>query len=184
MSQTEVILTTHIPSLGAEADVVKVRRGYARNFLVPRGLAHEVTPATLRMTNSLKARRAEREAKELNEANDAAKKLGKLKLSFVLETGESGKAFGAITAKDIADRIKAESGHDIDRHRVELERPIKETGDFVVDVRLHPDVHAAVKLTVTAKNPKPSAEDEGEGEVRPKVRRITRKAGADESSAA
>ena len=72
MSQTEVILTAHIPSLGAEADVVKVRRGYARNFLIPRGMAHEVTPATLRMTNSLKARRAEREAKELNEANDLA----------------------------------------------------------------------------------------------------------------
>ena len=184
MSQTEVILTTHIPSLGAEADVIKVRRGYARNFLIPRGMAHEVTPATLRMTNSLKARRAEREAKELNEANDAAKKLGKVKLSFVLETGESGKAFGAITAKDIADRLKAEAGHEIDRHRIALERPIKETGDFTVDVRLHPDVHAAVKLTVTAKNPKPAADSDAEGEAKPKARRTTRKAATDEAAEA
>ena len=179
MSQTEVILTAHIPSHGAEADVVKVRRGYARNFLIPRGMAHEVTPATLRMTNSLKTRRAEREARELNEANDAAKKLGKLKLAFVLETGESGKAFGAITAKDIADRVKAESGKEIDRHAIVLERPIKETGDFTVDVRLHPEVHAALKLTVSAKHPKPAAEGEDEGEARPRARRAAKEAAAE-----
>lgn len=172
MSHTEVILTTHIPTLGAEADVVKVRRGYARNFLIPRGMAHEVTPATLRMTNTLKARRAEREAKELNEANDLAKRLGRLKLEFVLETGEAGKAFGAITAKDIADRVLAESGQEIDRHRIVLERPIKETGDFSIDVRLHSEVHATLKITVSAKNPKP-AED---SEDAPKARRASKKA--------
>lgn len=182
MSQTEVILTAHIPSLGAEADVVKVRRGYARNFLIPRGMAHEVTPATLRMTNSLKARRAEREAKELNQANDAAKRLGKLKLSFVLETGESGKAFGAITAKDIADRVKAEGGMEIDRHAIALERPIKETGDFAVDVRLHPDVHAALKLSVSSKNSRPEA-DEAEGESKPRARRAAKKEASDEAGA-
>jgi len=182
MSQTEVILTTHIPSLGAEADVVKVRRGYARNFLIPRGMAHEVTPASLRMTNSLKARRAEREATELNEANDTAKRLGKLKLSFVLETGESGKAFGAITAKDIGDRLKAEAGHDIDRHRIALDRPIKETGDFQVEVRLHPEVHATLKLTVTAKNLKPSADDSDE-EARPRARRTVKKEASTEAEA-
>ena len=184
MSQTEVILTAHIPSLGAEADVVKVRRGYARNFLIPRGMAHEVTPATLRMTSSLKARRAEREAKELNEANDLAKRLGKLKLSFVLETGESGKAFGAITAKDIADRVKAESGTEIDRHAIALERPIKETGDLTVDVRLHPEVHAALKLTVSSKNPRPQADgEEGEGDAKPRARRAAKKETADEAGA-
>ncbi len=173
MSQTEVILTAHIPSLGAEADVVKVRRGYARNFLIPRGMAHEVTPASLRMTNSLKTRRAEREAKELNEANDLGRRLSKLKLSFVLETGEAGKAFGAITAKDIAERVKAESGHDIDRHRITLDRPIKESGDFEIEVRLHADVHATLKVNVSAKTVKPVAEDEDEDE-RPRGRRASR----------
>lgn len=172
MSQTEVILIAHIPSLGAEADVVKVRRGYARNFLIPRGMAHEVTPASLRMTDSLKARRAEREAKELNEANDLAKRLGKLKLAFVLETGESGKAFGAITAKDIADRVKAESGQEIDRHRIALERPIKESGDFTVDIRLHADVHAKLKISVAGKTHAASAAESEEGEMRkPRGRR-------------
>ncbi len=183
MSHTEVILTAHIPSLGAEADVVRVRKGYARNFLIPRGMAHEVTPATLRMTNSLKARRAEREAKELNEANEIGRRLGKLKLSFILETGESGKAFGAITAKDIGDRIKAETGREIDRHRIVLERPIKETGDFNIDVRLHPEVHATLKVNISAKTP-PKAADEGEeatGEqAKPRGRRPSKKAeGAD-----
>jgi len=173
MSQTEVILTAHIPDLGAEADVVKVRRGYARNFLIPRGMAHEVTPATLRMTNSLKARRAEREAKELNEANELAKRLGKLKLNFVLETGESGKSFGAITAQDIADRVQAESGREIDRHRIVLERPIKESGDFDIEVRVHPEVRATLKLSVAAKHQRPAVGEEGE-EPRPKSRRATR----------
>jgi len=181
MSQTEVILTTHIPSLGAEADVIKVRRGYARNFLIPRGMAHEVTPATLRMTNTLKARRAEREARELNEANDVARRLGKLKLSFVLETGGSGKAFGAITAKDIADRVQAESGHQIDRHAIVLERPIKETGDFTVDVRLHSEVRAALKLSVSAKNPPPAADDGAED--KPRGRRSVRTETADAGEA-
>lgn len=186
MSQTEVILTAHIPNLGSEADVVKVRRGYARNFLIPRGMAHEVTPASLRMTNSLKSRRAEREAQELNEANDVAKRLGKLKLSFILDTGEGGKAFGSITATDIANRLKAEAGHEIDRHRIALDRPIKETGYFTVDIRLHPEVHAALKITVTSKNPKPAAsagEDEGEAEARPRARRTVRKDAAAETEA-
>jgi len=183
MSQTEVILTTHIASLGAEADVVKVRRGYARNFLIPRGMAHEVTPATLRMTNSLKARRAEREALELNEANEAAKRLGKLKLAFVLETGESGKAFGAITAKDIGDRVKAETGKDLDRHRIVLDRPIKETGDFQVQVRLHPEVQATLKLTVTSKNPKPSVDAAEDEDTRPRGRRAPHQEAAAEGDA-
>lgn len=182
MSQTEVILTSHIPNLGAEADVVKVRRGYARNFLIPRGMAHEVTPASLRMTNSLKARRAEREARELNEANELSRRLAKLKLAFVLETGEAGKAFGAITSKDIADRLKAETGQEIDRHRIVLDRPIKETGEISVEVRLHPEVHATLKLNVSSnKQPKSAAEAEDE-EDRPKARRSAKKEAASDEA--
>ena len=80
-----------------------------------------------------------------------------------LDTGEGGKAFGSITAKDIGDRLRAESGQDIDRHRIALERPIKSTGEFTVDVRLHSDVHAALKVIVTAKNPPPApTEDDHE----------------------
>lgn len=176
MSQTEVILTTLVPGLGAEADIVKVRRGHARNFLIPRGMAHEVTPGALRMTNSLKARRAEREARELNEAEELGRRLSKAKLSFVLETGDSGKAFGAVTAKDIAEKLQAETGHEVDRHRIALERPIKESGDFTVEVRLHPEVHAKLKVTVTAKTVAAAGDsDDGEDGRKPRARRAPRK---------
>jgi large subunit ribosomal protein L9 len=96
MPTVEVILTEKIETLGAEADVVKVKRGYARNFLVPHGKALEVTPATLKRINQLSAKRAEREAKELNEADELARRINKLKITLELETGESGKAFGSI----------------------------------------------------------------------------------------
>src|SRR5207244_427474 len=113
MPSTEVILTENVPGLGAEADVVKVRRGYARNFLLPTGKAYEVTPGALRQLDALKAKRAEREARELNEAEDLARRIGKLKVTFTLQTGGTGKAFGSITAHDLAGRLKQELGRDI-----------------------------------------------------------------------
>ncbi|MBJ7258951.1 MAG: 50S ribosomal protein L9 [Chthoniobacterales bacterium] len=184
MPQTEVILTTLVPGLGAEADIVKVRRGYARNLLIPRGMAHEITPGALRMTNSLKARRAEREARELNEAEELGRRLSKAKLSFVLETGDSGKAFGAVTAKDIAEKLKAETGHEVDRHRIALERPIKESGDFTVDLRLHSEVHAKLKISVTAKTPAATAEGAEDSEGRQsRVRRAPKKETAESGEA-
>ncbi len=124
MPSTEVILTDNVPGLGAEADVVKVRRGYARNYLLPRGKAYEVTPAALRQLDTLKKKRAEREARELNEAEELARRIGKAHLTFTLATGESGKAFGSITAQDIVTRMKNELGLEIDRHKIVLERPI------------------------------------------------------------
>lgn len=150
MPTTEVILTEKIASLGAEADVVKVKRGYARNFLVPSGKALEVTPVTLRRINQLKAKRAEREAAELNEAEELSRKINKLKVTITLETGETGKAFGSVTARDLADKIKAELGVDIDRHRIELERPLKESGTHEVVVKLHHDVAAKLNVTIQA----------------------------------
>ena len=101
MPSTEIILTENIPGLGAEADVVKVRRGYARNYLLPQGKAYEVTKQSLRQLDALKAKRATREAGELNEAEELARRIGKLRVVFTLETGETGKAFGSITAQDL-----------------------------------------------------------------------------------
>lgn len=148
MPTTEVILTEKIASLGAEADVVKVKRGYARNFLVPSGKALEVNPATLRRINQLKAKRAEREATELNEAEELARRINKLKLTLTLETGATGKAFGSVTAKDLADKLNAELGVEIDRHRIELERPIKDSGEHEVIIKLHHDVTAKLNVTI------------------------------------
>src|SRR5271156_4754395 len=98
MPTSEVILTENIRGLGAEADIVKVKRGYARNFLLPTGKAYEVTPIALKRINMLKAKRAEREAKERNEADEWARRLSKTVLHLTLETGATGKAFGSITA--------------------------------------------------------------------------------------
>src|SRR5438477_4736475 len=148
MPSTEIILTENVPGLGAEADVVKVRRGYARNFLLPRAKAYEVTPATLRQLDNLKKKRAEREARELNEADELARRINKLRIIFKLETGETGKAFGSITAHDIVTRLKHEIGHDIDRHRIALEHPIKNTGEHEVAIKLHHDVTANLRFEV------------------------------------
>jgi large subunit ribosomal protein L9 len=142
MPSTEIILTENVPGLGAEADVVKVRRGYARNYLLPRGKAHEVTPAGLRQLDALKAKRAEREARELNVAEELARRIGKARITFTLETGETGKAFGSITAQDIVNRLKNEVGVEIDRHKIVLEHPIKYTGEHEVAIKLHHEVTA------------------------------------------
>ena len=158
MPITEVILIENIPGLGAEADLVKVKAGYARNFLLPNGKAFEVTPASLKKLNLLKAKRAEREARELNESGDLARKINKLKLTLTLETGANGKAFGSITAKDIADKINAELGVEIDRHKIALEHPIKSTGSHEVEIKLHHDVVA--KLSVSVKSSTEEAADE------------------------
>jgi large subunit ribosomal protein L9 len=148
MPTTEVILTEKIASLGAEADVIKVKRGYARNFLIPFGKALEVTPITLRRLNQLKTKRAEREGRELNESEDLARRINKLKLTITIETGATGKAFGSVTAKDIAEKLKAELGVEIDRHRIELEHSIKDTGIHEIPVKLHADVVATLILTI------------------------------------
>src|SRR2546421_737835 len=92
MPLTELILTENVPGLGAEADLVKVRRGYARNYLLPRGMAYEVTGAALRQLNALKQKRADREARELNGAQELARRIGKARFVFTLETGETAKA--------------------------------------------------------------------------------------------
>lgn len=148
---TQVILTEAISSLGAEADIVKVRPGYARNFLIPQGKALEVTPVSLRKINQLKTKRAEREARELNEAEGLASKINKLRLTVELATGFGGKAFGSVTAHDLMELILAElEGVELPRHAISLDRPIKESGKKTVPVRLHPEVTATLHVTIKA----------------------------------
>ena len=153
MPTTEVILTAKVAHLGAEADLVKVKAGYARNFLLPQGLAIEKSSGAVHRINVLKKKRAEREGNELNEAQDLARRIGKLKLSFELETGETGKAFGSVTAADIADKIRAELGGniEIDRHRISP-KTLKDAGKHEVEIKLHHDITATVTVTVAPKS--------------------------------
>ncbi len=175
MPLTELILTDNVPGLGAEADIVKVRRGYARNYLLPHGKAHEVTPSNLRQLENLKKKRAEREARELNEAEDLSRRITKMRVTFTLETGETGKAFGSITAQDIVNRIKNEVGADIDRHKIVLEHPIKTTGEHSVAIKLHHDVPTNFVFQVkSAEEPKaetPAETPEGEKKSRSSFKR-------------
>jgi len=174
MPSTQIILTENIPGLGAEADVVKVRRGYARNFLLPQGKAYEVTKRSLRQLDNLKAKRAAREAAEFNEAEELARRIGKLKVVFTLETGETGKAFGSVTAQDLVKRLKNELGHEIDRHRIVLEHPLKTTGEHEVSIKLHHDVTAKFAFQIkstTEAAPKADTTSDSADKARPPRKR-------------
>src|SRR6266576_529007 len=176
MPLTQLILIENVPGLGAEADVVKVRRGYARNYLLPRGKAYEVTPAALRQLDALKQKRVEREERELNEAEELSRRIEKLRAIFTLATGETGKAFGSVTAQDIVNRLKNEIGVEIDRHKILLERPVKDTGEHEVAIKLHHDVTAQFVFQVkSAEAPKAEAAsataEEPEKKHRPFFRR-------------
>jgi large subunit ribosomal protein L9 len=164
MAHAEIILTESVPNLGAEADVVKVRRGYARNFLLPTGKAIPATRASVRQIHHLKVKRAEREALEVTAAEDLIRKINKLDLSFTLETGQSGKAFGSVTAKDVTDKILALLPEiELPRHAVVLDKGIKETGEHEVVVKVHHDVSGKVKVVVKAPTA-PAAEADESGE--------------------
>jgi large subunit ribosomal protein L9 len=178
MPLTELILTENVPGLGAEADVVKVRRGYARNYLLPRKMAYEVTPGALRQIDALKQKRAERETRELNEAQELARRIGKARFIFTLETGETGKAFGSVTTQDIVNRLKNELGAEIDRHKIVLERPIKDTGEHEIAIKLHHDVTAQLVFQVkSAAEPRDRGADATPAAApeEPKKRRIFRR---------
>lgn len=159
MATVEVILKEKIDGLGAEADVVKVKRGFARNFLLPQDRAYEATPANLRHVEQLKADRAKREAEELADAENAATKLKKLRLSMELSIGQGGKAFGSVTTADIADLINEKSKLGVDRHQLKLSKPIKSLGSYDIPVKLHPDVEASVTVRVKAPESEGSSEE-------------------------
>ncbi len=149
MANAQVILKEKIEGLGAEADVVKVRAGYARNFLIPQGKAFEASKSNLRHVEALKANRAAREAEELVAFQELATKISKIKPKFTLSTGQGGKAFGSVTNMDIHKELEA-AGIVIDRHAIELDKPIKKSGKSEVTVRLHPEVIATLTISVDA----------------------------------
>lgn len=162
MATVEVILKQKIEGLGAEADVVKVKRGYARNFLLPQDQAYEATKANLRHVNRLKEVRAKREAEELADAENTAAKLKKLRLSIELSLGQGGKAFGSVTTAEIAALIAEKSRLTIDRHQLVLESPIKTLGSFEIPVKLHPSIDASVTVRVVAADGEGSAKESDE----------------------
>lgn len=163
MATVEVILTEPIPGLGAESDKVKVRAGYARNYLLPMGKAILLTEAGERRLARLRERRARREAEELQSSQELANTLAKIPLKITVRTGEEGRLFGAVTAATIARELKHQWDVDLDRRKIHLEAPIKELGEHEVQLRLHPQVHATLKVLIESSTPLPGPETSGEG---------------------
>ena len=156
MSKTEVILTTNIIGLGAESDHVKVAAGYARNYLFPQSLAIPLTQANNRRIESLKQRRAEREAHEFNTMSELAKGVAKLVCIVQVKTGDDGKMFGSVTSGTIADQLKTQFDISLDKRKIHLEHPIRALGDHDVELRLHQEVTATLKLRVESTTPPPA----------------------------
>ena len=143
----EVILREDVKSLGKAGEMVRVKPGYARNFLLPQGLAFEATEGNRKRIDAETRARGVRSQAERTEAERFAAKLGDVTLTLTGKAGDEGKLFGSITAQDIADAL-AVQGHQVDRRRIELEHPLKTLGHHTVQVRLHQEVHAEVRVSV------------------------------------
>lgn len=152
MAHNEVLLIKPVEDLGAEGDQVKVRAGYARNYLLPRGIAVPLTRANRKQVEALKKRRAEREAQELSGAKDIAAKLEKIRVAFAVKTGEGGKMFGAVTANDIHEKL-VQAGLTIDKRRIQLHTPVKTLGQHTVKIKLHAEVSGDLNFDVVSENP-------------------------------
>jgi len=153
MAKTEVILIKNIVGLGGESDHVKVAPGYARNYLFPQGLAIPLTLANKRRLEVLKQRRAEREAHELNTMSELAKSVSNLIAVVSVKTGDDGKMFGAVTVGMITDQLKTQFDIALDKKKIHIEHPIKTLGEHEVELRLHTDVNAKLKVRVESTTP-------------------------------
>jgi len=143
----EVILREDISNLGHRGDVVKVADGYGRNYLLPKNLAMEATPANKAVIEQMKAAAVRRSAKEKAEAEQLVVQLNAVALVFERKVGEGDHLFGSVTSADIAQGL-ASKGFDVDRRKVQLDEPLKSTGEFHIPVKLHREVTAHVSITV------------------------------------
>lgn len=146
----KIILQKEVDKLGVPGDVVAVKDGYARNFLIPKGLAVPASKGAERHAERLRRAHLEKVGRELGEAREAATRLEAVPVRIEVRAGEDGRLFGSITAADIATALAKASGLEVDRRRIRLADPIKSTGTHEVAVHLHPEVDAAVTVEVVA----------------------------------
>ena len=145
----KVILKENIDTLGHIGDIVKVAPGYARNYLLPKGLAVVATENNAKALDHLKRQMAYKKDKAMESSRLLAAKLGELVIELTHQAGEEGKLFGSVTNMEIAAFLK-EKGFDIDRKTIVLADPIKSVGEYTVPVKIHPEVPASLKVTVKA----------------------------------
>ena len=144
-----VILTKDVKGTGKAGDIVKVSDGYARNMLLPKGLAKEATQGNVRNLEKQKELAAEKLKEQKAAAKKQAEKLENITVVVKSKGGENGKLFGSITSKDIAEALEKQEGIKVDKKKIELASPIKQTGDTQVTVKLFQEVSAVLKVTVT-----------------------------------
>ena len=145
-----VILNRDVKGTGKAGDIVKVSDGYARNMLIPKGYAKEATEGNVRNLEKQKAIAAEKKAEEKAAAQALAEKLNTVSVDIKTKAGAGGRIFGSITSKDIADALEAQQKITVDKKKIQLDNPIKQTGELTVDIKLYPEVMAKLKVTVTA----------------------------------
>ena len=143
----QVILRDRLENLGNAGDVVQVKPGFARNYLIPQGLAYEATSGNVKRMERERAQVAARAEEQLGAARQQAGKLEGVSVTFNARAGEEGKLFGSITSGDIAEKL-AEQGIEIDRKQIQLDEPLKALGVFSIPVRLHADVRPEIKVWV------------------------------------
>lgn len=143
----QVILKERLENLGDAGEVVTVKPGYARNFLIPKGLAYEANEANVRRLDRERSRIQQEAAAQLEEARERSASLEEVSVTFTARAGDEGRLFGSITSSDIADKL-AEQGVEVDRRQIQLEEPIKALGVFNVPIRLHADVRPEIKVWV------------------------------------
>lgn len=143
----EIILRQTVENLGHPGDVVTVKNGYARNFLLPRGFAFEATPGNLRRIGAERSRLDAAENERRDSAGDLAKKLEEVQLTFSARVGEEGKLFGSVTSADIAEQLAAQ-GFNIEKRLIDLHDPIKALGVYRVPIKLHADVKPEIRVWV------------------------------------
>ncbi len=146
----KLILTQEVSGLGLAGDVVTVKDGYGRNFLVPRGLAIAWTKGGEKQVTQIKRARKVREIRDLDHANEVKQSLESLVILLPAKAGDTGKLFGSITSADVAAAVKAAGGPVLDKRTIELNKAIKNLGKHAATVQVHPGVVAAVKFEVVA----------------------------------
>jgi large subunit ribosomal protein L9 len=146
----KIILTNEVSGLGTAGDIVEVKDGYARNYLVPRGFAIRWTKGGQKDVDAIRRARKIHDIQTLEQANEVKAKLEALNVKLAVRAGDSGRLFGSVTPGDVVEAIKAVDGPLVDKRRVEIGSPIKTTGAHQVTVKLHPEVAAAVSVNVVA----------------------------------
>jgi large subunit ribosomal protein L9 len=149
MAHTKVLLREDVDDLGARGEIVRVRAGYARNYLLPRKLAVEATAGNVKGIEAERAALLKKEAKERASAEAQSQQMTSLELEFRRKAGEQGALYGSVTSMDIAEELK-ERGYEIDRHRIHLREPLKRLGEYTVPVRLHREVTIDLKVRVAS----------------------------------